>query len=35
MENQLGYASSSSIVLFLICISVTVVQFLVNKRRDA
>lgn len=35
MENQLGYASSGSIVLFLICISVTVVQFLVNKRRDA
>jgi multiple sugar transport system permease protein/alpha-1,4-digalacturonate transport system permease protein len=35
VENQLGYASSVSIVLFLICISVTVVQFLVNKRRDA
>lgn len=35
VENQLGYASSGSIVLFLICISVTVVQFLVNKRRDA
>lgn len=35
LENQLGYASSISIVLFLICISVTVVQFSVNKRRDA
>jgi multiple sugar transport system permease protein/alpha-1,4-digalacturonate transport system permease protein len=35
VENQFGYASAVSIVLFLICISVTVVQFLVNKRRDA
>ena len=35
VENQIGYASSVSIVLFLICISVTVVQFIVNKRRDA
>jgi multiple sugar transport system permease protein len=34
-ENQLGYASSVSIVLFLICISITVVQFLVNKRSEA
>ncbi|WP_024287370.1 carbohydrate ABC transporter permease [Cellulomonas sp. KRMCY2] len=34
VENQLGYASSISIVLFLICISVTVVQFLINKRSD-
>ncbi|RYV52107.1 carbohydrate ABC transporter permease [Pengzhenrongella frigida] len=35
VENQLGYASSVSIVLFLICISITVVQFLVNKRSEA
>lgn len=35
VENQLGYASSISIVLFLICISITVVQFVVNKRRAA
>jgi multiple sugar transport system permease protein len=33
VENDFGYASSVSVVLFLICISVTVVQFLVNKRR--
>lgn len=35
VENQFGYASAASIVLFLICITVTVVQFLVNKRREA
>lgn len=34
VENKLGYASAVSIVLFLICISITVVQFIVNKRRD-
>lgn len=33
VENKLGYASAVSIVLFLICISITVVQFVVNKRR--
>ena len=33
VENQFGYASAASIVLFLICITVTIVQFLVNKRR--
>jgi multiple sugar transport system permease protein len=32
---ELGYASSVAVVLFLICIAVTVVQFLYNKRRDA
>ena len=31
-ENQFGYASAVSIVLFLICFVVTVVQFPVNKR---
>ena len=35
IENQFGYASSISIVLFLICISITVVQFVVNKRRES
>lgn len=34
-ENDFGYASAVAVVLFLICITVTVVQFLVNKRRDA
>jgi multiple sugar transport system permease protein len=34
VENKLGYASAVSIVLFLICISITVVQFVINKRRD-
>jgi len=33
VENDFGYASSVSVVLFLICISVTVIQFVVNKRR--
>lgn len=33
-ENNFGYASAVAIVLFLICISVTVIQFLANKRRD-
>lgn len=33
-ENDFGYASAVAIVLFLICITVTVVQFLVNKRRE-
>jgi multiple sugar transport system permease protein len=34
-ENQFGYASAVSIVLFALCFLVTVVQFLVNKRRNA
>ena len=34
-ENQFGYASAVSIVLFLICIVVTIIQFLVNKRGSA
>ncbi|WP_028047284.1 carbohydrate ABC transporter permease [Cellulomonas sp. URHE0023] len=33
-ENQFGYASAIAVVLFLICVGVTVVQFVVNKRRD-
>ena len=35
VESQFGYASAVSIVLFAICFLVTVVQFLVNRRRDA
>jgi len=35
LENQFGYASSISIVLFAVCIAITVFQFLMNKRRDA
>jgi len=34
-ENQFGYASAVSVVLFGICFLVTVVQFLVNRRREA
>lgn len=33
-ENDFGYASAVALVLFFICISVTVVQFLANKRRE-
>lgn len=35
VENQFGYASAASIVLFLLCIIVTLVQFFINKRRNA
>jgi len=34
-ENQFGYASAVSIVLFAICFLVTILQFVVNKRREA
>ena len=34
-ENQFGYASTVSIVLFAVCFLITMVQFLVNKRRSA
>ena len=33
-ESQFGYASAVAVVLFVICIIVTVVQFLVNKRKE-
>jgi ABC-type sugar transport system permease subunit len=33
-ENQFGYSSSAAVVLFLLCISVTIVQFLWNKKRS-
>jgi multiple sugar transport system permease protein len=34
VENQFGYASAVSVVLFALCFLVTVLQFLVNKRRN-
>ena len=34
-ESQFGYASAAAVVLFFMCIIVTVVQFLINKRRNA
>jgi multiple sugar transport system permease protein/alpha-1,4-digalacturonate transport system permease protein len=34
VENQFGYASAVSIVLFAICFGVTVIQFLVNRRGE-
>lgn len=33
-ENQFGYASAAAVVLFFLCIGVTIVQFLINKRRS-
>lgn len=35
IENQFGYGSSAAVVLFLISLSVTIFQFIYNKRRDA
>lgn len=35
VENQFGYASAVSVVLFALCFLVTVLQFVVNKRRNA
>ncbi|OUE07638.1 sugar ABC transporter permease [Clavibacter michiganensis] len=34
-ENQFGYASAVSVVLFLLCISVTLAQFFLNKRSES
>ena len=34
VENQFGYASAVSIVLFAICFGITTIQFLINRRRD-
>lgn len=34
-RNSFGYASAAAVVLFLMCITITIVQFLVNKRRSA
>ncbi|MWB98449.1 carbohydrate ABC transporter permease [Agromyces seonyuensis] len=33
-ESQFGYASSAAVVLFLLCIVVTIIQFFWNKRRS-
>jgi ABC-type sugar transport system permease subunit len=35
VENQFGYASAVSVSLFLICIAVTIFQFVWNKRKEA
>jgi multiple sugar transport system permease protein/alpha-1,4-digalacturonate transport system permease protein len=35
VENKFGYASAASVVLFFLCLLVTLVQWFVNKRRDA
>lgn len=35
VENQFGYSSAAAVALFLLCIVVTIVQFLWNKRKDA
>jgi multiple sugar transport system permease protein len=35
VENQFGYASAVSIALFLICFTITVVQFVINRRGSA
>ncbi|WP_437583735.1 carbohydrate ABC transporter permease [Paramicrobacterium sp. CJ85] len=32
-ENQFGYSSAASVVLFLLCLVVTIIQFLWNKRK--
>lgn len=34
-ENHFGYASAASVVLFFLCIIVTIIQFFWNKRKDA
>ncbi|MFF0232499.1 carbohydrate ABC transporter permease [Micromonospora sp. NPDC005254] len=34
-ENQFGYASAVSIVLFAICFGITIIQFLVNRRGNS
>jgi multiple sugar transport system permease protein/alpha-1,4-digalacturonate transport system permease protein len=34
-ENQFGYASAVSVVLFLLCILVTLVQFFLNRRSES
>lgn len=33
-ENDFGYASAVAMVLFVICLGITVLQFLINKRRE-
>ncbi|WP_265521130.1 carbohydrate ABC transporter permease [Oerskovia flava] len=35
VENQFGYASAVSVALFAICLVVTIIQFIANKRRES
>ncbi|GMA90520.1 carbohydrate ABC transporter permease [Homoserinibacter gongjuensis] len=35
IESKFGYASSAAVVLFVLCIVTTVIQFLINKKRSA
>lgn len=35
VESQFGYASSAAVALFFLCIVVTIIQFLWNKKRSA
>ncbi|MFV2114696.1 carbohydrate ABC transporter permease [Micromonospora sp. LOL_025] len=35
VENQFGYASAVSIVLFAICFGITIIQFMINRRRES
>lgn len=34
VENQFGYASAAAVVLFFMCIVVTIIQYLVNQRQE-
>jgi multiple sugar transport system permease protein/alpha-1,4-digalacturonate transport system permease protein len=34
VEGEFGYASAIAVVLFMICLFLTVVQFLVNRRAE-
>jgi multiple sugar transport system permease protein len=34
VENEFGYASAVSVALFLLCLAVTAVQFVINRRRQ-
>ena len=34
VENQFGYASAAAIVLFFMCITVTVIQYVINHRKE-
>jgi multiple sugar transport system permease protein/alpha-1,4-digalacturonate transport system permease protein len=35
IESKFGYASSAAVVLFVLCIVTTIIQFLINKKRSA
>lgn len=34
VENQFGYASAAAVVLFFMCITVTIIQYVVNQRKS-